>query len=67
MRLIQIFAALLTPLVALVTTYIAVQQYRANKLKIKLDLFEKRYAVYDGAKQFILLAVRDATLPNDAF
>ena len=67
MRVIQIFSALLTPVVVIVTTYIAVQQYRTNKLKIKLELFEKRYAVYDGVKKFILHAVRNGTLSDDAF
>jgi len=67
MHLIQILAALLAPTIAIVTTYIAVQQYRANKLKIRLELFEKRYAVYEGAKTFVSIAGRDGTLSNDAF
>ena len=67
MNLIQTLSALLTPIIAVVTTYIAIQQYRANKLKLRLELFEKRYAIYQGAKEFILTAVRDANLSNDAF
>jgi len=34
--------------IALVTTYIAVQQYRTNRLRFRLEMFEKRYAVYQG-------------------
>jgi hypothetical protein len=60
-------SALLAPIVAIVATYIAIQQYRTTKLKIRLELFEKRYAVYDGAKMFISLAVRDGTLSDEAF
>lgn len=67
MPLLQILSALLTPVIAVVTTYIAIQQYRTNRLRIRLDLFEKRYAIYEGAKDFIFLVVRDGDLPNEAF
>src|SRR2546423_6552748 len=66
-QLIQLLSALLTPVIAVVTTYIAVQQYRTNRLKFKLELFEKRYAIYQGVKNFILSAVREANLSNDDF
>jgi hypothetical protein len=66
-QLIQLLSALLTPVIAVVTTYIAVQQYRTSRLKFKLELFEKRYAVYQGVKNFILSAVREANLSNDDF
>jgi hypothetical protein len=66
-NLIQLLSALLTPVIALVTTYIAIQQYRTSRLKFKLELFEKRYAIYQGVKKFILSAVREANLSNDDF
>lgn len=66
-HLIQLLSALLTPVIAVVTTYIAIQQYRTSRLKFKLELFEKRYAIYQGVKKFILSAVREANLSNDDF
>ena len=66
-HLIQVLSALLTPVIAVVTTYIAIQQYRTSRLKFKLELFEKRYAIYQGVKKFILSAVREANLSNDDF
>ena len=66
-HLIQLLSALLTPVIALVTTYIAIQQYRTSRLKFKLELFDKRYAIYQGVKKFILSAVREANLSNDDF
>jgi hypothetical protein len=66
-QLIQLLSALLTPVIAVVTTYIAVQQYRTSRLKIKLEMFEKRYIVYQGVKDFILSAMREANLSNDDF
>jgi hypothetical protein len=67
MQLIQFLSALLTPVIALVTTYIAVQQYRTSRLKFKLEIFEKRYAIYQGVKNFIHIAVQEGTLTNEAF
>lgn len=64
---IQLLSALLTPVIAVVTTYIAIQQYRTSRLKFKLELFEKRYAIYQGVKNFILSAVHAANLSNDDF
>jgi hypothetical protein len=50
---IEIFAALLTPTIALVTTYIAIQQYRNNRLKQRLDLFDRRMAIYKSVTAYI--------------
>lgn len=66
-KLIQLLSALLTPIIAVVTTYIAIQQYRTSRLKFKLEMFEKRYVIYQGVKNFILSAVREASLSNDDF
>lgn len=42
-------SALLTPAVALLAVAVAVAQWRIAKNKLKLDLFERRYAVYQAA------------------
>jgi len=55
MEMTQIVAAFLTPVIAVITTYIAIQQHRINRLKVRLDLFDKRYALYQGVKNFIVL------------
>ena len=46
MNFIEIVSALLVPLIAIITTYIAVQQYRLEKARLKFELFEKRYMVF---------------------
>jgi hypothetical protein len=43
---IAILSACLVPLVAIVTTYIAWQQFRISRNKLKLDLYDKRYDFY---------------------
>jgi hypothetical protein len=45
--------ALFTPLVAILAVYIAVQQWRTAQNKLRLELFEKRFSVYDSARNFI--------------
>ena len=50
---VPILAALLTPTIAIVAAYIAWQQWRTNRNKLKLDLFERRYAYYEAASELI--------------
>jgi hypothetical protein len=50
---VQPLAALLTPTIALVAVYIAWQQWRTNRNKLKFELFERRYAFYEAAKELI--------------
>ena len=58
---IEVLRALLTPLIATLAVWIAYQQHLTNKNKLRLDLFEKRYAVYEGVRSFIasVLTTRD--------
>ena len=46
-RLVRILAALLTPTIAIVTAYIAYQQYQTNWRQHRLALFEKRLAIFN--------------------
>jgi hypothetical protein len=46
-------AALLTPVIAVAAAFIAWQQWRTNRNKLKLDLFDRRFAIYDAARTFI--------------
>lgn len=67
MPLVQFLSALLTPVIALVTTYIAIQQYRTNQLKFRLELFEKRYAIYQAVKDFIRVAMREGNFAEEIY
>jgi len=44
--MVAVFNALLTPLIAIIATYIAWQQWQANKLKLKMERYERRLRVY---------------------
>jgi hypothetical protein len=43
---IPILQGLLTPLIAIITTYIAWQQWQGNKLKLNLDRYDRRLRIY---------------------
>jgi len=51
-------SAMLTPVIGVVTTIILENQYRLEKRKWKLDLFDKRYAVYRATLEFISAIMR---------
>lgn len=47
------FAALLTPVVAIFAVHVAASQWTTARNKLRFDLFEKRFAVYQGARNFL--------------
>lgn len=54
MNWIQVLNGLLTPLIALIAIYIAYQQYKTARNKLKLELYEKRYKFYNDMRKFII-------------
>lgn len=46
-------SALLVPTVAIFGSIIAYRQWRTAQNKLKLDLFERRFSVYDSARKLI--------------
>ncbi len=56
---VQILQALLTPLIAVLAVYIAYQQWHVNVRKLRLDLFDRRWAVYQAVIAFITAVCTD--------
>lgn len=50
---IDILTALLTPTIAILGIYIAYQQWYTNRNKLKIDLFDKRFQIFESIKKFI--------------
>lgn len=50
---IDIFQALLTPAIALLVAYIAYQQWCINKNRLKHELFDRRYHMFELVRDFI--------------
>ena len=44
--MVSVLNALLTPLIAIIATYIAWQQWKANQLKLKMERYDRRLRVY---------------------
>jgi uncharacterized membrane protein len=51
--IIELLTALIPIFIAALGSYIAIQQYRTNRMKLKNDLFEKRYAVFETVNSYI--------------
>jgi hypothetical protein len=49
----ELLSALLTPTIAIFAVVIALRQWLTAKNKLKLDLFEKRFAIFEAARLVI--------------
>ncbi|MBI5655359.1 MAG: hypothetical protein HZC44_00440 [Geobacter sp.] len=56
---------MLTPLIAIVATYIAWQQWNTNKQKLILDRYDRRLKVYEEVIQILSIITRDAKASYD--
>ncbi len=59
-QLIEIFKALLTPVIAIVATYIAWQQWKTNQQRLNLERYDRRLRVYEEVKKILSIIARDA-------
>ena len=64
-RVIEISQALLTPLIAVVATYIAYQQWQTNKQKLMLERYDRRLKVYEEVRKILSIIIRDANASYD--
>ena len=56
---IQMFSALLTPVIAAIAVYIAHQQWQTNCRRLELDSCDRRLRVYQAVSQFISKVLTD--------
>ena len=49
---VDVLSALLTPTIAVIATYVAYQQWRVNKTRLDLDLYDRRLAIYKAVDVF---------------
>lgn len=50
---LTLFSGFLTPMIAIIATYIAYQQHKSSKEKFRFDLYEKRFQVYHSIMQLL--------------
>ncbi|HEX9000672.1 MAG TPA: hypothetical protein VGB07_12275 [Blastocatellia bacterium] len=58
---LKISQGLLTPVIGIVATYIAWQQWKTNQNKLNLDRYERRLQVYKEVVRYISVGIRDAS------
>ena len=58
-QLIEISKALLTPLIAIVATHIAWQQWKTNQQKLNLERYDRRLHVYEEVIKILSIILRD--------
>lgn len=64
-EILDISKALLTPIVAIVATYIAWQQWKTNQRKLVLDRYDRRLHVYEEVRKILSIILRDAKASYD--
>jgi hypothetical protein len=57
-KVVNVFSAFLTPVIAITTATIAYQQYRLNKNQFRLALLDRRLKVYEAAIELIATVLR---------
>jgi hypothetical protein len=60
--LVSTLSALLTPLIAVVATYIAFQQWQATRLKIRLDRYDRRLKIYEQVRTILSKVMQKADI-----
>jgi hypothetical protein len=50
----------ITLIIGTFVAYVGYQRYAINRERFKLDLFEKRFAVYKGVQVFLSYILREA-------
>lgn len=58
-QIIEISTALLTPVIAVVATYIGWQQWKINSQKLNLDRYDRRLHVYEEVIKVLSIISRD--------
>jgi len=64
-QIIELSKALLTPIIAIVATYIAWQQWNTNKQKLNLERYDRRLKVYEEVRKILSIVMRDGTVETD--
>jgi hypothetical protein len=63
-KVVRVFSALLTPLIAIIAVYIALQQYKVNKGQFKLALRDRRKDVFEATIELIVAVLKTAKVEH---
>ncbi|WP_321927586.1 hypothetical protein [Paraburkholderia guartelaensis] len=65
LTVVQVGAAALSPVIAVVGGWIAWQQVRINRNKLKLDRFDRRFEIYEAAMSFVASIVTHGSVREE--
>ena len=65
--ILKIIQTFFTFIIGVFAAIIAWQQWRTSHHKLRLDLFEKRMAVFNDLMEFISSIIQQGTMPHDAW
>ena len=66
MQWVDVLAALLTPLIALLAVAIAYQQWRLNRANLRERLFDRRFELFKASQAFLSEILAKATFDDEA-
>jgi hypothetical protein len=55
-----VFFSLVTLVIGCAVAYVAWQQWQVARHRLRLDLFDRRYKVYDATRKFLSIILREA-------
>lgn len=55
-----------TIVIAIIATYIAIRQYKTSRAQYRLNLYEKRFAVFKATQSFLRDIVKNARVTDDS-
>jgi hypothetical protein len=61
---VDIFSALLLPVIAILGSFIAYQQWRINKTRLQHELFDRKYLIFEATKEFIYTVMADVSVKD---
>lgn len=64
-KIIEILSGLLTPLLAIIATLILYWQFRLEKSRWRLDLYDKRYPVFLATMQYLSFIAKEDTVTQE--
>jgi hypothetical protein len=56
---VQILQALATPVIAIVGAWVALEQMKIARVKLRHDLYDRRYAVFQSARSLLNEVISD--------
>jgi hypothetical protein len=64
---IDVLVALMTPTIAIVGSFLAYQQWKINRTRLRHELYDRRMAVYSKLMNYLSAILQEASFPRDAF